>query len=418
MSEPQPILSPRIRALQAQLDAGNAPLDAFWREVAGSGTPLFEPLPAEDPLARSHVLLTFLYRAADAGHVVVISDLGQLAQPDTMLMSRLPGSDLWHKSYRVRRDACGSYYFAPDVPLELPSPEQLAARLRQLRADPLNPDTIVQPIRKLGAEFRRSVFYGPDAPTARDWVRRPDVPAGETSEHAFCSSILGNQRAIWTYTPPGYTRDGDPYGLLVLFDGHDYVTQIPTPSILDNLIAAGRIPPLVAVLVDNAEGVRDRELTCAAPLLRFMARELVPWVRARYHVSLDPAQAVIGGASYGGLAAAWCALHLPYLFGNVLAQSGAFWWRPGSRWEESETDPEEFGWLTRQYVAAPLLPLRFYLEIGLREGSASVGMHRHLRDVLRARGYPVHYVEFYGGHDYACWRMTFGAALTALVGTE
>jgi enterochelin esterase-like enzyme len=46
----------------------------------------------------------------------------------------------------------------------------------------------------------------------------------------------------------------------------------------------------------------------------------------------------------------------PEIFGNVLAQSGSFWWKP-------END-DEYEWLTRQFVASPKLPIRFYLQIG------------------------------------------------------
>ena len=40
----------------------------------------------------------------------------------------------------------------------------------------------------------------------------------------------------------------------------------------------------------------------------------------------------------------------------------------------------------------------------------------HMRDVLQAKGYFVHYVEFNGGHEYLSWRGTLSDALLVLVG--
>src|SRR5439155_15329635 len=102
--------------------------------------------------------------------------------------------------------------------------------------------------------------------------------------------------------------------------------------------------------------------------------------------------------------------------GNVLSQSGSFWWKP-----ESDS---EYEWLTRQLVASPRLPIRFYLEVGLleninpaREDSpTNLVANRHLRDVLQARGYSVRFQEVSGGHDYFPWQSTFADGVLALIG--
>src|SRR4029078_12901254 len=120
----------------------------------------------------------------------------------------------------------------------------------------------------------------------------------------------------------------------------------------------------------------------------FITKELLPWVREHYHVTSEPSQTTVGGASYGGLAATCIAMKQPEIFGNVLSQSGSFWWKPDNE--------EKYEWLTRQFVASPKLPLRFYLQIGLLENLSTARPDsptmlvapRHLRDVLKAKGYP------------------------------
>ena len=56
----------------------------------------------------------------------------------------------------------------------------------------------------------------------------------------FASSILGNERRVFVYTPPGYSTEHEPYGLLLLFDGSAYIQLVPTPTIMDNLLSEGK----------------------------------------------------------------------------------------------------------------------------------------------------------------------------------
>ncbi|MNP48677.1 Enterochelin esterase [compost metagenome] len=137
-----------------------------------------------------------------------------------------------------------------------------------------------------------------------------------------------------------------------------------------------------------------------------MAEELMPWAR-RQGLSASAASTVIAGSSYGGLAASYLGLMHPELFGNVLSLSGSYWWAK---------DGEEPGWLTREYVKAPPRPLRFYLQAGLFEGPTILDTHRHLRDVLRAKGYAVEAVEYPAGHDYLQWRGSLPCGLISLIG--
>jgi len=224
---------------------------------------------------------------------------------------------------------------------------------------------------------------------------------------------------VWVYTPPEYSSgDGREYGLMVLLDGLSYVKMVPTPTILDNLIAVGLIEPMVAVIPDSLDVMtRMRELILHEPFNQFLVEELIPWVRENYSVTRDPGRVVVGGASAGGLAAAYAAIEYPDVFGNVLSQSGAFsFGRPGE---------EGFEWLAGQIASREQVAVRFYLDAGSLEtkslrpvGDAPnliVANHR-LRDVLQEKGCFVHYHEFSGGHDYISWRGSFAEAILSLIG--
>src|SRR6185369_2891324 len=93
--------------------------------------------------------------------------------------------------------------------------------------------------------------------------------------------------------------------------------------ILDNLIAASKIPPMVAVLIANPSQETRRNFA------DFLAKELIPWTHGHYNVTSDPRQTVVGGSSYGAIAATYAGLRHSDVFGNVLCQSGSFWWAPG-----------------------------------------------------------------------------------------
>jgi enterochelin esterase-like enzyme len=265
------------------------------------------------------------------------------------------------------------------------------------------------------AALRHAIESGNHAAPPQPYhERRLDVPRGHIEMFHLRSTILGNERRVWVYTPPGYTSEGEAYGLLVLFDGLAYIDLVPTPVILENLLAEGKIPPVVGVLIDSlSHEVRSRELACYQPFVDYLTQELLPWVRYGYHVTSDPARTIVGGSSMGGLAASFAALRAPEIFGNVLSQSGSYWWRPDGDIEHE--------WLARQYVKSPRLPLRFYLDVGLRELSSTPGggptqvvVNRHMRNVLQAKGYEVHYAEFHGGHEYICWRGTIVDGLLTL----
>jgi enterochelin esterase family protein len=417
--------SPRVTELEERVAAGDSgAVASFWNQAAAEGTPMIEPIEGDDRYA----LVTFFWRADGQTENVVLLSPWSEETPADNLMERLLETDIFFRTYRARRNVRGSYRFRVNDPLRAwteMAPEEMQAYFTSFVPDPLNPDCMHWPEFGPYKEEFTSVVTMPDAPPQPWSELQPGVPQGTVEHTRFRSERLGNERDIWIYRPAS-----SPEGLLVVFDGWAYHEPIPTGTILDNLIAAGRIPPLAAVLLENpgqteaeAQESRNRELPCNRNFADFLATELVPWVQREYGVPANRELTVTAGSSYGGLAATFAGYAHPEVFGRVLSQSGSFWWKPefdmGNLGAEAD-EGEEWEWLARQFVAADRLPLRFYLDVGNLENSGPPGapsqvvVNRHMRNVLLARGYPVHYAEFAGGHDYACWRGTLADGLIAL----
>jgi enterochelin esterase-like enzyme len=376
----------------------------------GHEHPTASPLLEEIAGDREHVVATVFWRG-EAERVAVFGPGGWDVPAN--LMERDGSARLWRRSYRIPRDLRTTYLVLPNPPEELEFTPDL---FRRLETDPLNPKIWIAPgddeDPEWGFETARSVLEGPDAP-AQPWIgRRPATRSGTVELHRLRSEILGNERRVWVYTPPGYDPS-ERYGVLVLFDGWAYVNLVPAPTILDNLLAAGRIPPLVALLPDSLDQeTRSLELPCHRPFVDFLTDELLPWARERWSLTDDPGRTIAAGSSFGGLAAVFAAFERPDVFGGALSQSGSFGWGadgPGA----------EF--LTDRMADAERRPFRSWLTIGSLEdgarpdgGPSGLASNRRLRDELRAKGYDVAYSEYSGGHDYVCWRGSLADGLIAL----
>ena len=427
--------SPRLELLRSRIASGQTDTDAFWHEVAQKGTPLVESFGKHT----QHQLVTFLWRGSSATRNVLVEFYPYTwERAEDYVMRRIVNTDVWYLSLRLPSGARFAYRLSPNDPLNNPSFGVL--RNTSFQSDPLNPKRwLCGPTAP--ATSCRSMVELPGA-VAQPWiVRNPATPTGKVDKHSLKSELLRNERSVSVYTPPGYTTS-TRYPLVVLFDGGAYLSTVPTPVILDNLIAASRLPPLIAVLVSNPPGARESELLYNRDFVDFLAKELIPWMRAHYSVTRDPRQTLIGGASAGGVAAAYAGLLYPRIFGNILAQSGGFNSSPEQMRDWAERSPAanpyedrhvqeevedrsliEGGWLAKQFIQSTKLPLKFYLDAGVFEASlggfiGTLDASRHMRDVLLAKGYEVHYQEFIGGHDYLSWRGTLADGLIALIGKK
>lgn len=402
-------MGPQLQALQQQLAAGGT-TEAFWAQVQAQGAPLVEPW------RDGQQLVTFLWREDRHKGNTNVRLFGS-PSGDHNPLHKLAGSDVWWTSAVMDPRARLSYALAPDVPQIADAKQQRRMILATLQRDPLNRATFpAQSGRGVNDVYQgRSVLTLPQAP-AQPWVAaRAGVPAGTLTRHTMHSQVLGNDRDVWTYVPAGVTP-ATQQGLLVLFDAHAFVHDVPTPRILDNLIADGLLPPMAAVIVGNASPeARGEELPPNPKFAQFMATELMPWVQAQGLGQLAR-HTVVAGSSYGGLVSSYLGLTHPELFGNVLSMSGSYWWAP---------EGEQPGWMQRawQMLPSPVPNVRFYLDAGWYESGRGgrpgiLETSRALGDILSSRGLAVTRREWVSGHDYVQWQHSLPCGLVALLAPQ
>jgi enterochelin esterase-like enzyme len=392
--------SRRIEQLKRDLASGaRGVTDRFWTALSREHGPIVEAVPG-DP---TRVLITLVWRGDKDTKAV---------QAAGMSLQPIANTDVWYVTFTMKNDHRFSYAFTA-VKGSDPDTSPVAA------PDPLNPHRFQPPIaaqRPAAAidpqspYMNSSILVLPEAPTSR-WVDpKAGVPAGSVEEFTYDSEIYGGRRRVWIYMPP----TSAPTGLLICLWGQQYLNEIPVPTILDNLLQQKRIPPLMAVFVDN-EGDRFQNIQNTARFTASLSTELLPWLHTTLHAPTDPKQVIVTGYSAAGLASAYIVYKHPELFGNVLTQSGAYW----RAFEgEGASDAE---WISRQYAATPKRETVFYLDVGGGEtretpgGISILDANLHLRDVLTAKGYTLRYDEVRGGeHEFVHWRSTFADGLLYL----
>jgi len=381
-------VSPRLAALQQSLLDGDSKAPAvFWSEVITTGAPLVEEVQGTE-----EVLVTFLMRSeAPIDNAVVFASVLPDNDAAKQRLTRLQGTDVWFRTYRLHRDVPILYELSSDGP-------------QNLQRDPLNPQFLDGP---MGG----SVVMPRGSARISLAVSHPE---GRVEESRFTSARLRNERKVSIYSPPGF-QPGRTHDLVIVLDEDVYNGAVNLPRILDGLIAAGRLRPAVVAMVGNVS--REPELSCNADFSRMLAEEFLPWIRKRYKLP-GRGQATIAGSSLGGLAAACAGFQESQAFGRVIALSGSFRWRPAG-----DPEPE---WLTRQIAGVPPRPVRFFVGVGSFEtgtprepaNPSLLTAARHLRDVLKAKGYRHTYREFPGAHEPLSWSLVIGDALAAVQSTR
>ncbi len=276
---------------------------------------------------------------------------------------------------------------------------------------------------------------------------QPGVPAGTLSPRLTHTSNIYDAMVsnYWIYVPAQYDPK-TPAALMVFQDGSGYGNRDGDHGILndlDNLIAQGKIPVMIAVFIDPGDisahpgtptyafvdayskkwsrtlkdSMRSTEYdTVSDRYVRFLRDEILADVAAKYNLRKDSYSRAITGLSSGGICAFNAAWQQPEQFARVITWIGSF---TAIQWHEDPAVPDGGQDFPEKVLREPHRNLRVWLADGSndmendRYGSWPLANIR-MANALHLKGYDSHFSFNHGTHNPAHGAAEFPQELTWL----
>lgn len=219
----------------------------------------------------------------------------------TRPMNHVPGTDFWYASLNLEPESMISYFFERD--------------LDERVIDPLNPHSMASPLVYGGVTSQ--LYMG--SRVAEEIDAKAEGASGHLEEKTY-PTAAGNGREVVVYLPRGYESGTRRYPVLYVHYGNHSLSVGGMDKVLDHLMAARRMRPLIAVFVPAAtayEFARSQREGYA----RFLVEELIPDIDSRYRTVADAAHRAVLGGDEGGFGAFYAAFKFPGTFGMVAAHS-------------------------------------------------------------------------------------------------
>ncbi len=257
---------------------------------------------------------------------------------------------------------------------------------------------------------RRGMFGGPvelgpdDKPAFADppagfKAKREDIPHGEIKMVEYDSKTVGTRRKMLVYTPPGYSTD-KKYPVLYLLHGiggdeTEWRRFCQPENIMDNLLADGKVEPMIIVMPNGRAQKNDRaegNVFASAPAFAAfegdLLNDVIPAIEAKYSVRADREHRALAGLSMGG------GQSLNFGLGNLdfFAWVGGFSSAPNTR-PAAEIVPDP--------AAARRKLKLLWLACGNKDGLIRISQRVH--NYLKDNNVPhIWHVDSYG-HDATEW---------------
>jgi enterochelin esterase-like enzyme len=239
------------------------------------------------------------------------------------------------------------------------------------------------------------------APRGFDSVRA-NIRHGKIDTITYNSKTVGTKRRALVYTPPSYTKAAR-YPVLYLLHGiggdeKEWLNGGSPHVILDNLIADGKIQPMIVVM-PNGRAIKDDRATgnIMAPdkvqgfanFEKDLLNDLIPYVEKKYSIVADRDYRAIAGLSMGGGQA------LNFGLGNL----DVFGWVGGFSSAPNTKTPQE---LVPDVNALKGKLHLLYLACGASDGLLIY--NKRLHDYLKRADFPHIYFVEPGVHDFKVWK--------------
>lgn len=234
------------------------------------------------------------------------------------------------------------------------------------------PESIVQTIVPQGTIYRFTID-SKDSKIYPGIAREPNTFGTPDTANLARLIVTTSHPAAYTrqvavYIPKQYVA-GTVAPFIIGADGPDDLLF----TVLDNLIAEGKVPAMIAISIGNGSGdaqgsQRGLEYdTMDGVYAEFVEAEILPLVESKYGVKLskDPdARATMGGSS-GASCAFIMAWYHPELYHRVLSYSGTF---INQQWPYNSKTPQgAWGFHTTLIPKSRPKPLRIWMEVGDRD---------------------------------------------------
>lgn len=366
--EPTPVDADRIEETEQVELLGEIGALVREVEVAEDKSRLIDEFIAahqQFPIVENDGVVHFVFR----GEVEDLVLKGSIAPlDDELFMHRIEGTDFYFRSLRLEPAAYHTYTFT---------------EFDENRLDPLNPRMPDIPGQKQSA-------FTTDGWRKPSHLREPEGERGRIDTLTWKSELLGNEREIKVYLPPGYARGEARYPLLLELRGGDAIEFGLMDRTLDNLIGRSIAPLLVAFVPQ--EDYKEQ----GSGLVQFqqaLGQELVALLDRRYRTIAKPAARGIMGGFTRGAASIYMTLSAPDVFSRAAAQSA----RLAGTLEDDISALLEMGDHPglRFYVEWSTHDLKFGDDVDCRADS------RRLADLLARNGYNVGSREGVQGITYS-----------------